>query len=64
LHEDSSLFDFVGREALEVVRETTKGGEPDDPLGWVILVELDGVTVVGWELVVAVLCYIKRLRLN
>ena len=50
----AALFDLVGLELLEVVGEADLLGEPDGPLGRVVLVPFDGVAVVGWELVVEV----------
>lgn len=51
---DATLLDLVGTELLEVGGETELAPEPDGPLGRVILVPLDGVAVVGGELVVEV----------
>jgi hypothetical protein len=51
---DTTLLDFVGAELLEVGGETKLAPEPDGPLGGVVLVPLDGVAVVGGELVVEV----------
>lgn len=51
---ETSLLNFVGSEGLEVVGHSDLLHGPDEPLGWVVLVPLDGVTVVGWELVVEV----------
>lgn len=51
---DTALLDFVGAELLEIVGEAELAPEPDAPLGGVILVPLDGIAVVGGELVVEV----------
>jgi hypothetical protein len=51
---NTALFDLVGTELLEVGGETELAPQPDGPLGRVILVPLDSVTVVGGELVVEV----------
>jgi len=51
---DAALLDFVGTELLQVIGETQLLPGPDGPLGRVILVPLDGIAVVGGELVVEV----------
>ena len=51
---DTALLDFVGLELLEVVGEADLLAEPDGPFGGIILVPLDGVSVVGRELVMKV----------
>lgn len=51
---DATLLDLVGTELLEVGGETELAPQPDGPLGGVVLVPLDSVTVVGGELVVEV----------
>jgi hypothetical protein len=51
---EATLFDLVGLELLEIISETELLVDPDEPLGWVILVPLDGISVIGWELVVEV----------
>lgn len=50
----TALLDFVRLELLEIVRETKLFVDPDEPLSWVVLVPLDGISVIGWELVVEV----------
>ena len=52
---NTALFDFVGSELFEVISETELLGDPDGPLGWVILPPLDSIAVVGWELVMEVM---------
>ena len=51
---DATLLDLVGTELLEVGGETELAPQPDGPLGGVVLVPLDSVTVVRGELVVEV----------
>lgn len=51
---NTALLNFVGTELLEVVGEAKVLPDTDGPLGGVVLVPLDGVTVVGGELVVEV----------
>lgn len=51
---ETALFDLVGAELLQVVGEAKLLPGPDGPLGRVVLPPLDGVAVVGWELVVEV----------
>jgi len=51
---NATLLDLVGTELLEVVGEAELLPGPDGPLGRVVLVPLDGVTVIGGELVVEV----------
>jgi len=43
---ETTLLDFVGLELLEIVGETELLVDPDEPLGWIILVPLDGISVV------------------
>lgn len=50
----AALLDLVGAELLEVVGKAHLLPEPDGPFGGVVLVPLDGVAVVGRELVVEV----------
>lgn len=57
---DTALLDLVGTELLEVVGETGLLPEPDGPLGGVILVPLDSIAVVGWELVVEVVVTLAK----
>ena len=54
LHRELALLDFVVGEDLEVAGETEFRADPDEPLRRVVLVPLDGVTVVHGELVVEV----------
>jgi hypothetical protein len=54
LHRQLALADLVIGELLEMARETEDAADADEPLGWVVLVPLDGITVVGGELVVEV----------
>lgn len=51
---EAALLDLVLLELLEVVGEAELLAGPDDPLGGVVLVPLDGVAVVRGELVVEV----------
>ena len=51
---ETALLNLVGAELLEIVGETQLLPCPDGPLGRVVLVPLDGVAVVGGELVVEV----------
>lgn len=51
---DTALLDLVLTELLEVVGEAELLPDPDGPLGRIILVPLDGISVVGGELVVEV----------
>lgn len=51
---DTALLDFVGTELLQVGGKAKLGPQPDRPLGGIILVPLDGIPVVGRELVVKV----------
>lgn len=51
---DTALLDFVGAELLEVGSKAELAPQPDAPLGGVVLVPLDGVAVVGGELVMEV----------
>jgi hypothetical protein len=53
-HGKLTLADFVFGEDLEVGSEAKLGHDPDEPLCGVVLVPLDGVTVVHRELVVEV----------
>lgn len=50
----TTLLDLVGAELLEVIGEAELAPDPDAPLGGVVLVPLDSITVVGRELVVEV----------
>ena len=54
MHRQLTLADFVIGEGLQVACEAELLHNPDEPLGRVILVPLDGVTVVHGELVVEV----------
>lgn len=51
---DSTLVDLVLSELLEVVGEAESLPDPDGPLGGIVLVPLDGISVIGGELVVEV----------
>ena len=51
---DTALLDLVLSELLEVIGHGELLPDPDGPLGGVILVPLDGVSVIGGELVVEV----------
>lgn len=50
----TALLDFVGLELLKVIGEAELLPHPDRPLGWVILMPFDSVTVVGGEFVMEV----------
>lgn len=54
LHGELALLDLVIGEDFEVAGETKPGADRDEPLGGVVLVPLNGVTVVHGELVVEV----------
>jgi len=54
LHRVLTLLDFVVRETLEVGSETERRHGANEPLGRVVLVPLDGVSEIHWELVVEV----------
>jgi hypothetical protein len=49
-----TLADFIVREGLELGSETEPGHDGDEPLGRVVLIPLDGITIVHRELVVEV----------
>ena len=49
-----TLFDLVVGELLEVGSETENRHGRDEPLGWVVLEPLDGVSEIHGELVVEV----------
>lgn len=53
-HGERALLDLVLGERLEVRGQAQPLGQLDEPLGGVVLVPLDGVPVVGRELVVEV----------
>ena len=55
-----ALVDGVLGELLQVVGEADLGGTPDEDLGRVVLVPLEGVSVVGWELVVEVVVALAK----
>jgi hypothetical protein len=57
---ETALLNLVRAELLEVVGETHLLPCPDRPLGGVILVPLDGVAVVGGELVVEVVVALTK----
>ena len=51
---NATLLNLVGAELLEVVGESDLLPHPDGPLGGVVLVPLNGISVIRWELVVEV----------
>jgi hypothetical protein len=51
---NTALLDLVGTELLQVGGKAKLGPHPDGPLGGVVLVPLNSITVVGGELVVEV----------
>lgn len=51
---DAALLNLVGAELLEVIGKAELAPGPNAPLGWVVLVPLDGVAVVGRKLVVEI----------
>ena len=51
---NTTLLDLVGAELLQIIGETAELPERNGPLGGIILVPLDSIAVVGWELVVEV----------
>jgi len=54
-HCELTLFDFVLREDLKVRSKADELHGCDEPLGGVILVPLDGIAVVHWELVMEIM---------
>ena len=54
LHGELALFDLVLREHLEMRGEAEGLHRPYEPFRRIVLVPLDGVAVVSWELVVEV----------
>jgi hypothetical protein len=57
---NTALLNLVGTELLEVGGEAELAPEPDGPLGRVVLVPLNGVAVVGGELVVEVVVTLTK----
>ena len=55
-----TLVDGVLRKFFQVVSQTDLGCTPDEDLGWVVLVPLEGVSVIGWELVVEVVVALTK----
>lgn len=51
---EAALLDFILAEGLEVGSKAELLPDPDAPLGRVVLIPLDGVSVVRWEFVVEV----------
>ena len=51
---DTAFLDLVGTELLQVVGETELLPAPDRPFGGVVLPPVQGVAVIGWELVVEI----------
>jgi hypothetical protein len=51
---ETTLLDFVLLELLKIVGESELLVDPDEPLGRVVLVPLDSIAVIGWELVVEI----------
>ena len=58
----AALLDLVGLELLQVVGEAELLPDPDGPLGGVVLVPVDGIAVVGGELVVKVVVALAERR--
>ena len=56
----TTFLDLVAAELLEIVCETKLLARPDEPLGRVILMPFNGVTIVGWELVVEVVVALAK----
>ena len=54
LHGKLTLLDLVLREGLQVSSEAELEANPDEPLGRIVLIPLNGITVVHGELVVEV----------
>jgi len=52
---DTAFFDLVGTELLQVISKAKLAPKPNAPLGRVVLVPLNGVTVVRGELVVEIM---------
>ena len=51
---DTTFFDLVGTELLQVIGKTELLPNPDRPLGGVVLPPIQGVAVVGWEFMVEI----------
>lgn len=56
----TAFFDFVGTELFEVIGKTKHLPGVDSPLGRIILPPLNGVSVVGWELVVEIVVALTK----
>ena len=54
-HCELTFLDFVLREDLEVRSKANELHDCDEPLGWIILIPLDGIAIVHWELVMEVM---------
>ena len=57
---NSALFNLVGTELLEVVGKAKLLGCPDEPLGWVVLPPLNGISEIRWEFVVEVVVALAK----
>jgi hypothetical protein len=54
-HCELTLFDFILREDLKVGSKAEELHGCDEPLGGVILIPLDGIAVIHWELVMEIM---------
>lgn len=59
-HLSSAHLDFVGWEDLQVVGKTEESKRTNEPFGWVVVIELDSVSVVIGELVVEVVVTLAK----
>lgn len=57
---DTTFFDLVRTELLQVIGETELLPAPDRPLGRVVLPPVQGVAIVGWEFVVEVMISLAK----
>jgi len=57
---NTALLNLVGAKLLEVISETEELRCSDKPLGWVVLIPFNGVTVIAWKLVVEVVVSLAK----
>jgi hypothetical protein len=55
LHRKLTLLDFVLGEDFQVASETKKRAQTDEPFGGIVLIPLDGITIIHGELVVEIM---------
>ena len=60
LHCELTFLDFVLREDLEVRSKADELHGCDEPLGGIILIPLDGIAIVHWELVMEVMVTLSK----